>query len=803
MLTKWLFKLNVREIIAEMKATIEPLLPLQYDYAMHTRDLRNIEPTDMLTNNKGERVAGMFGVNDAMTGNASPVVWSFFLPIVLLSMLSCLTYGTAAVVGGWIPFKAWAHSVAATPTLPWAVWDLMKGIWSINVVGAMPAMVLSYYTYVVIAEMDPNRLPHNAYWFIQVPFLLVISIALPGISPLVGAVASLLFPFFLYWVKLNAAEAARSQNLRNASSESRGVTAFPDATDLERQRAKQATDALKEGEKEEVELFTAGVSMGILRGWGDPLTPDRGAVLAFSLGIDAGKNVFAFGKPGTGKTSGVARRMAAFWSGRKGRMKRRQGGALYMDFKAGEFVVDLYDQGFIDILVDPKRRDVRINLLSAISSERFGSVLKKIAAPGSNAAKEGAIFDKSAAGYAESMLVLMEFAIEKQIPGIKRGIRCWARLVTETTVRQALLLELSSKYAKEILARPALHSNFVSWAQSYPQLAENTRTSVDFTLRSWVMAMLGNSKLEHLLDDDGIDLTEAVVNGAHVGVTLCENDGDGALMALQLIKASLFGRIQDRGRNPQWRKTEKRVLALFDECSKGLDSLDEVLASQGRSLGLVMCYMTQDFNQLVDQLGVDKAKALLNCFGQLFCFESSAETYQYIAGGDKNTEANRVGTRYRLVKDGMEMEAALLQNGVEQEGASGLENRSMGGLGDFVGAITTTIASVRRVFSLQWQADDKEKNMLRTQNTDKYRAELMPAMSAAEMSTFIKGTHVALCVFSRAGIPRREVVNCAPDIEDVPDSDNVKFFEASAVKALAFQPQQQLLEAQQNERLAA
>jgi hypothetical protein len=804
MLMKWLFRLNEREVVAEMKATIEPLLPKQYDYAMHTRDLRNIEPTDLMTDNQGERVGGKFGVSDAMTGAASPVVWGFFIPIVLLSLLSCVGYSLAAV-NDWIPFKAWAHSVAGTPSLLWAVWDLLKGVWLINLVGALPALAMSYYGYVVIAETDPNRMPHNMYWFVQVPLVMAISILVPFVSPALGAVASLFFPFFLYWVKLNAAEAARHQNLRDASSDSRGVTAMPDGVELERQREKQAADALKEAEeeKQEPELFTLGVSMGVLRNWGDPMTPDRGAVIGFSMGKDAGKNLWAFGKPGTGKSSAVAQRAAALWRGTKGRLKRRHGGALIMDAKSGELVVDLHSRGMIDILVDPNHRDIRVNLFGSLDAQRFATVLKKIAAPGGNAAKEGAIFDKSAAGYAEAARVVIGFAVEKGVPGVKDGFRYWGRFVTETAVREALLVHLSTHHTAEIESRPALLSNFISWAQSYPNLAENTRTSVDFTLRAWVMQLLGNPKLEHLLDDDGIDLADAVMKGAFVGLTLCENDGDGALMALALIKAAVFGRIQDRGRKPFWRLTEKRVLVLVDECSKLLDSSDEVLASQGRSLGLVMVYMTQDINQLIDQLGNEKTRAMLNCFGQLVAFETSAETWQYICGGDKQTEANRIGTRYRLVKDGMEMEAALLQNGIEQESASGLENRSMGGMADFVGAVTTTIASLRRVFSLQWQANDKEKNMFRTQATDKYRAELMPAMSAAEASMVIKGTHVCLVVLSRAGLPRREVCNARPGIEDEPDNENVRFFQAAATLALTNQPPQPLLSTTHRERVAA
>jgi hypothetical protein len=76
-------------------------------------------------------------------------------------------------------------------------------------------------------------------------------------------------------------------------------------------------------------------------------------------------------------------------------------------------------------------------------------------------------------------------------------------------------------------------------------------------------------------------------------------------------------------------------------------------------------------------------------------------------------------------------------------------------------------------------------------------------MSAAEMSAYVKGTHIALCVFSRAGIPRREVVNCRPGIEEEPDDFNVKFFQEAATKALAYQPPQPLLGVKQRERVAA
>jgi hypothetical protein len=787
----WFFKVDVKEIQAEVRATIEPLLPKQYDYAMHTRDLRNISPTNLMVDNNGNRVAGIFGVSDALTGAASPVVWAFFMPILLLSILSVITFSIAAVAGGWIPFKAFSHSIAATPTWAWAVWDTLKGIWFINLLGALPSFGMYYYGYVVMAEMDPNRLLHNTYWLVQVPLFAVATILIPGLSPALGALGSLLVPFILFWAKLNAAEVARNQNLRDASSDSRGVTALPDADKLESQRAKQAEDALREGENGEVELLTMGVSKGYMRQDGDPLTPDSGAVIGFSIGVDSGKNIWAFGRPGTGKTSAVAKRVAGFWRGTKGRLKKRQGGALIMDLKSGELVVELHSQGMIDILVDPNNiasmdptgKGRGINLFGSLDAQRFGIVLRKIA----DSPDKRDIWSTSASGYAEAARVLIGFAVTKgiEVDGVlvKDGFRCWSRFVTEDSFRDKVLIALQG-FSAEIRKRPALLSNFEAWAVAYPSLPDNTKGSVAFTVRSWVQALIGNEKLSHLLDDDGIDLADEVCKGKFVGSTLCENDGDGALMAQAMIKAAVYSRIQERGRKQDWRKTEQRVLLLVDECSKGLDESDEVLASQGRSLGLVICFMTQDINQVIDRLGKEKAFAMLNCFGQLVCFTTSSETYQYIAGGDKGVEAARIGARYRLVKDGMEVDAALLQAGVDQESSSGLENKSAGGFGDYLGSVTSMIGSIRRIMSLDWQSDDKMKNMLRTQNTDRYRTELRPALMASEMSMYLQGTHVALCVFSRAGVLRREVVDCRPGIEEEPDSRNVKFFN-EAVGAMA------------------
>lgn len=777
MLSKF-FKLNVKDINDEALAEIEPLMPKQYMYSRQTRDLRNITPTNFMIDNKGNRVAGRFGVSDAMTGTASPVIWAFFLPILFLCMLSVVTFSVAALLGAWIPFKEWSHSIAGTPTIAWAVWDAIKGIWTINLLGALPSIAVYYYGYVVLVEMDPNRKIHHLYWFAMVPSFFVITTLLPALSPLVGALGSLLVPYILFNAKLEAAEAAREQNLRDATSDTRGITALPFSEELEIQREKQAKDALAEVGHDggEVELIIMGISKGILRKDGDPLTPDCGAPIGFSSGVDAAKGIFAFGKPGKGKTSAVAKRVAGYWCGKKGIFKKRMGGALFMDLKGGSLVKEFHHSNYLDIYVDPSNKDMDpdktgkgVNLFGSLDAQRFGVVLNNIA---SGKGSEKDIWGMSASDYAVQARVIIAFAVSKGVKSIggvdvRDGFCCFGRFIQNEIFRSNLLTHLSENFSNEIKASPSLFLNFNSWGTRFPALHDGAKSSVGFTLDAWVSSLLGAEKLEALLDDDGIDLADLICNGKVVGSTLCAKDGAGALLAQALIKAAVYGRIQDRGTKENWQELgESRVLVMIDECSKGLDESDEILASQGRSLGLVLCFMTQDINQLWDRLGKEKTHAMLICFGQLICFESSGDTYQYMAGGDGLIESARIGARYRLVKDGLEQEVSLLQSGINQESSSGLENMTTGAFGDFVGSITTTLGSMRRLFSLQWQSEDKNKNMLRTQNTDKYRSELRPALMASEMSAVIVGRHIALVAFDRADIRIREVVDCTPGIED-------------------------------------
>ena len=776
---KMLFRLDVRKLIGRAMAAIEPLTPIQYIYRHHTRDLRNVTPANLLWDNKGNRLAGRFASTDITNGFPSPLIWSWFVPIALLSVLSFIALSMAVVFGAWIPIKAYSASFMAqgsgvAASAAKAALDVYVGMMMVTAVAMIPAWMMSYYGYLIIAEAEPTRMAHHTYWgLIIIPSLAIVLV--PELGPAFAAAVSLAFPWLMYWVRITAMEMARHNALRDASDSAKGLTGLPDATvrqeQLKRQAERALNDVLHDGRP--APLLVLGVETGWVRNeTGNSASADKGGIVGISMGNDLSTHLFIFGNTNSGKTSGPLRRVAKAWH------KFKMGGALFIDAKGGALPIALHEARLCEHLIWPAK-GTYINLMASLSPVAFANAMMKTFSDHSKAS----VFDGSTRIYIACATTLIRFATKVKVEGVRNSFGYLDTFCTNHAERDRVLDILAREHGAVMKSRQSYYKAHQQWATRYPALPDDTRGSVDFTMDVWLKEITTNEEIGDQLSSDvdpqgkpALDIAELVCNGASVGIVLSEKDGYAGRLALTLIKTAVFARIKARAQVANWRELgETDVLVEVDECSPIIEDLDEEAASQLRSLGARLVYATQSYDQVVKRLGGEReANAFLDSFKSIGTMNASgagdagmAGTYAYIS--------SRLGSIYRLDKHNTDIEAVALDKSVQKTRASGLENRRLGGLGDMLSSVTTTIAEMRRSLSLSPQSLSERKDRNRLASTESYQLRLLPAIMPEELTYLLKGTHRFAGILERGTIGRVTVTDMTPGVEDEPDERTVMF----------------------------
>lgn len=776
------FRLDARRIVGKAMAALEPLTPIQYTYAMHTRDLRNITPAGYIFDNQGRRLAGRFTPADVTDGSPSPLIWMFFWPMLIASVIGFVTLSVSVYFGAWIPLTtyadAWSSEVASGSSwfmgMIWAVWEVYEAMLVWNFLAAIPLLALAYLAYLVVAETEPTRMAHHYFWMLAATSFASV-VFVPVLGPALGAIISIAAPWATYYVHIKALEMARHQALTEASEEAKGMTGLPDAEIRERNRKAQAESALADmvptpdGKgMRPAPLCILGVDTGwVRRETNNALSADEGAPVGLSLGEDLSKHLFVFGGTGSGKTSGVLKPIAKAWA------ENQMGGGIYIDAKAGALAVELLQAGLIDKVVYPKDLTaLKVNLTASMNPVFFAKAMGDVFAGESDS-----VWDKAARIYVMAACALVQFAAEKGVPKVKLTFEYLDRFRSNTAERERVLNILKDKYKEEILADSALRSNFTQWATSYPGLPNETRGSVDFTLDTYFKEIVSNDGISSSISGEGEDIAEMVCKGKRIGLVLSEQDGMGGVVALALIKAAIFAKLKARAQNPNWRaEGGKDVLFMVDECASLIGELDSHAASVLRSLGARMVYACQSYSQVVHKLGSnDAANAFLGNFKSILTLSAEGAgdigamtgTYAYVS--------ERMSNIYRLDKNDTSIEAVALDKGVEKIRSSGIENRRLGAIGAKMSSVSTMIAEARKMLSISASSLGDRKDKLRAAASDSYQLRLMPAITANEMTALCEGTHNLVGRIERGRVGRTVVLNVRPGAAETADQRSVLF----------------------------
>lgn len=680
-------------------------------------DLKDKEGNFLMTDN-GFPVAGRMLPEEIGVGSDSPalpIIIGFYSVVFILSgLLTAIGLGKVALALNIVYF---------------AVFFAFFGIWGTLImlagtVGATTAVAMGSSLPVVgqvIGSFSNTILAAVAYS--------------PALAPLV----------YLFFKKR-----ARAAALVNLDKTFGGATDGLPKTVKNKARFLQAANA----EKDSSFFCPYGTSTGALGRTGDEFAPDQGLQFGQTT-KDQATNLAYFGAIGTGKTTNLRNVFKQRVLAEK--MEKTRSGMLVLDGKA---VLAQDCAKFLDVLVSPSTIK-NFNYFWDLKPEVLAGVLENQFAPKKGATGNSAFFTSGARTMAFYAKVFQEAAVKHGTA--KKSVISYITIGLQLTepceesgkhpildlfkghpdldintggFRQGTVLNDAMQFLIELMGEP-----------------EETKKNIKATLKSWLLPFIQTEQIRHWAESEESDFDfDSILTGSKIGFVLPESQLKIAGVTITaLMKARLFTKIADRGLfGERWRDTGEVPVCLFvDEAQKIFDDSDLSILPQGRSLGLVAIYATQNYDNYVERFGEAGSRAIIESFRSIICLQSSEATYELISKRLGKHKALTTKSKTGLLAYGSTSSHILTSSIFDSQNSERTWLRRHGS--KFLAKMT-----LRKSFG-----DSLKGNNIVEFSTHERTSEPIPILQAHHLQ-MLNEPFTAIAVVQRAGVVRRDIIKTIP-----------------------------------------
>lgn len=367
-------------------------------------------------------------------------------------------------------------------------------------------------------------------------------------------------------------------------------------------------------------LMKLGITTGLLAQRRDPLAPSEGG-LPFILSVqDLSAHLGVLGATGTGKTSGVIRPLVRQW------LEYDQGGLLVLDGK-GTLPLELAKwEGYE--LISPEH-----SAFNPIEGLNPDSVAETILAIYENDSGERYWVDAGVQMIRHAAIILESSKEQYTLQNLQK-------VILDQEYRQNVLSQAITDDSTE--RQLTSGSYFVVELAAMP---EKTRESIINTVRVWLSNLTGHEKLGQWVSHAKGARIEDCLIGKRVGLLLPEAlYGRGGQLISMFALRRLYDAIKKRG--DQWQKQagQKRVFLVADEVQNLVSTNDLAMLPIARSLGLSVCYSTQNIDGLYKRLKKDGSLQLLGNLNNLISLPAKTkDSNEYLS--------ERVGEIWKAVTE--------------------------------------------------------------------------------------------------------------------------------------------------------
>lgn len=544
-------------------------------------------------------------------------------------------------------------------------------------------------------------------------------------------------------------------------------------------RAQQAANSIMDKTK----FIRFGTSSGLATKKGDGFSPDANKPFGVTI-KDLTFNFIAFGATGTGKTYGSLMpilREVMTSTIKIGLLILDNKGALPDDMKG---VRDDYK------VLDPEQHDV--SMLEGLSAEeRAAAFLAVVAAPGKGG-KENEFFTSSGkiatrhVFQIHKALVDWDLEVYKEqhefysqfLAGIENPTQeqldelpeaptlTWLDNFVNLFEVHRLMYEVAPEgelnFLTQVLVRmqedyepastdPLLMEAIQFVVAGMPQQDEKTRQNIKSTTDSWFDLLKSNSKIYRWLNCvTGVDVSK-VLEGAAYGLnTPFHKYQDAGLIASNMIKERVYSIARNRKDMKDWTPEDPwtQMVLCIDECQETISPSEDRMFAVARSKGVIGVFATQSINALRQKLGAEITEAFLGNIASFITYRATPDTYKYFQARIGQTE----NTLYRSQSMGIDY------NYTTQLALGSPEYDPAHPQGRFMRSMLRKKSSFKPLGKVsQWLGLAERGDFNIVTQVEHKTQELF---DLAEIDQYLQTPFAALAQVQRAGIRRRDFINC-------------------------------------------
>ena len=375
---------------------------------------------------------------------------------------------------------------------------------------------------------------------------------------------------------------------------------------------------------------TYGISTGAFSKIGDELAPDANLPVGQTT-KDQATNLVIFGSIGSGKTTNIRQIFLGQINAEKHEKSKR--GILVLD---GKSVLAQDCAKYLDIVVTPAKTK-NFNILEGITPEVLARTLENQFAPKKGQSGNSSFFTNRARGLIYYARVFQQSMVEcgkikNSFMGLYQVVGMMMTKADESGLHP--ILEALEGH-KDFMIQGTILTDAIQDLISLQGEADETKQNIFATAKAWLTPFIQSQHLRHWADSETSDFNfDEICYGKKIGFVLPESQlGIAGVVITAMMKARLFTLIADRGlKGEKWGEDGSVPVNLFiDEAQKVMDASDLSILPQGRSLGLVGFYATQNFDNFIEFFGKDGAHSIIESFRSIICLKSSHATYELVS----------------------------------------------------------------------------------------------------------------------------------------------------------------------------
>lgn len=476
-----------------------------------------------------------------------------------------------------------------------------------------------------------------------------------------------------------------------------------------------------------------GTSTGLFAERRDPLAPSEDGI-DFGLTVqDISTHLMAIGGSGTGKTYGVIRPVTHKW------LEVDAGGLMVIDGK-GALPLELKSDEHDYFLISPN--SAPFNPIEGMKPDAVADTLTAIF--GGDASDP---FWENSASLMIRMASIIIFNSSKPFT-----LNAILNFCIDEDERTATFKDPELFKSME---SPIVFGAFNYWKNEYSEMPEKTAGSILNIVRTWLGNICYHEVLSGWVNTTDSVKVEDVFTGKKMGLLLPESEyGQGGVAISALVMRRLYDGAKKRGDNWDKNPDQKPVLLVADEIQNLLTQADIDNVAIARSLGLYLTFATQNIDGLYKRLDKEGAIQMLGNFASFIALPARTNDSNEYISKRASKVWKAVVERFEGLPDARADINLYLESGSDRN-LRGIDLYNQAFLGHprtsfLIGSYLENVNQQTGEITEDWTHNNSASPTVNIKNES--------LVDPDELDTLLAKPHTAVALINRGRVQRRDVI---------------------------------------------